>query len=100
MIDFITLIAVRTRKAYVFTMLFSLIKGGLGGFMIYYWLFNFLDALKDAFQNMIQMFLSSSAAGIEVTATIEIGAMLAVGLQALIFVCSIILMTCKNRVKA
>lgn len=48
-IELVLLIGVRRRWAYVLTMLFSLIKLGLGGFVSYIWCFEFLDDLKEYF---------------------------------------------------
>ena len=98
-IDLILLIAVRRKGAYIFTMLFSLIKMGFGGYIIYLWCFNVLDKFKTVFAQSLDSIGSYLPESIKLTFTLEIGVMLAVGLQLLIFICSIILLTCKNRQK-
>ncbi len=95
-IDLILLIAVRKKGGYVLTMFFSLLKMGLGGYAIYLWCFDVLDKLKEVFVQSSGLYLQDS---LKLTFTVEIGAILAVGLQLVIFICSIILLTCKNRQK-
>lgn len=95
-IDFILLVAVRRKGAYVFTLLFSLIKLGLGGFALYLWCFDYLDKMKKYYEATDYY---AGAAGVTVTALLGLGAILAVSMQIVIFICSIILLTCKNRKK-
>lgn len=99
-IDFILLVAVRRRGAYVFTLLFSLIKAGLGGFVLYLWCFDILDKLRALYTEWYSSyFFSFGDYEIKLSAVLGIGSILAVGLQILILICSIILLTCKNRKK-
>ena len=97
-IELVLLIGVRRRWAYVLTMLFSLIKLGLGGFVSYIWCFEFLDDLKEYFQTTYSsLFISDMS--MKITAGLGIGLILALAAQGLVFIFSIILMTCKNRKK-
>ena len=98
-IDLILLLAVRKKSAYIFTMIFSLIKAGIGGFAMYLWCFKFLDQTKALYNNTFSDLMSYSGITMKLTATVGIGFILALSLQAVIFVCSIILLTCKNRQK-
>ncbi len=97
-IELVLLIGVRRRWAYVLTMLFSLIKLGLGGFVSYIWCFEFLDDLKEYFETTYSsLFISDMS--MKITAGLGIGLILALAAQGLVFIFSIILMTCKNRKK-
>lgn len=96
-IDIILLTAVRKRIGYLFTMLFSVIKIGLGAFAIYLWSFDVLDELKKLFGVMVDEMASYADVTIKLSSTIGIGMMLSIILQVIVFVCSIVLMTCKNK---
>lgn len=97
-IEFILLVVVRRRGAYVLIMLFSLIKLGLGGYIGYLWCFKLLDIIKDMFNDMLG-FLISEEYMMTITAGFGIGFILMMAAQLVTFICSIILMTCKNRKK-
>lgn len=96
-IDLILLLAVRKRGAYVFTMIFSLVKMGIGGFAAYLWCFKVLDQLKVLFESLVSDFIGYSDFVFNFSSMLGIGFILALVMQAVIFVCSIILLTCKNR---
>ncbi len=97
-IEFILLVVVRRRGAYVLIMLFSLIKLGLGGYIGYLWCFKLLNMIKDMFNDMLG-FLVSEEYVMTITAGFGIGFILMMAAQLVTFICSIILMTCKNRKK-
>lgn len=97
-IEFILLVVVRRRGAYVLIMLFSLIKLGLGGYIGYLWCFKLLNMIKDMFNvyNDVLVVLEYKCI---LTAGFGIGFILMMVAQLVTFICSIILMTCKNRKK-
>lgn len=97
-IEFILLVVVRRRGAYVLIMLFSLIKLGLGGYIGYLWCFKLLNIIKDSFNDLLN-FLASEEYVMTITAGFGIGFILMMAAQLVTFICSIILMTCKNRKK-
>lgn len=97
-IEFILLVVVRRRGAYVLIMLFSLIKLGLGGYIGYLWCFKLLNIVKDSFNDLLN-FLASEEYVMTITAGFGIGFILMMAAQLVTFICSIILMTCKNRKK-
>ena len=97
-IEFILLVVVRRRGAYVLIMLFSLIKLGLGGYIGYLWCFKLLNIIKDSFNDLLN-FLASQEYAMTITAGFGIGFILMMAAQLVTFICSIVLMTCKNRKK-
>lgn len=97
-IEFILLVVVRRRGAYVLIMLFSLIKLGLGGYIGYLWCFKLLNIIKDSFNDLLN-FLASQEYAMTITAGFGIGFILMMVAQLVTFICSIVLMTCKNRKK-
>lgn len=96
-IDLILLLAVRKRGAYVLTMVFSLIKLGIGGIAAYLWCFKVLDQLKVLFEDYVSDFIGYADFVFNFSSFLGIGLILALVMQAVIFVCSIVLLTCKNR---
>ena len=96
-IDLILLLAVRKRGAYVLTMVFSLIKLGIGGIAAYLWCFKVLDQLKVLFESYVSDFIGYADFVFNFSSFLGIGLILALVMQAVIFVCSIVLLTCKNR---
>lgn len=96
-IDLILLLAVRKRGAYVLTMIFSLIKMGIGGIAAYLWCFKVLDQLKALFESFVSDFIGYGDFVFNVSSMLGIGFILALVMQGVIFVCSIVLLTCKNR---
>lgn len=61
-IEFILLVVVRRRGAYVLIMLFSLIKLGLGGYIGYLWCFKLLNIIKDTFNDLLNSFAAEGYA--------------------------------------
>lgn len=98
-IDLILLTIVRKRAAYVFTMVFALIKAAIGGVAIWLWCFKFLDIVRDFMETMMEDYLSYGFFTMRISALVGIGFILAMAMQAVVAVCSIVLLTCKNRQK-
>lgn len=100
-IEIILVLTVKRRLAYVLTMLFSVVNLALSGLFIYSWCFKTLDELKEFidFMSLISSSLIYNNLEIKITASIEIGMILILVCQAVIFVSSIVLMTCKNAKK-
>ena len=99
-IDLILLAVVRKRAAYIFTMLFALIKAAIGGFAIWLWCFKFLDCFKNYIEYMLEDYLEYGSISFLISSSVGIGFILAMAMQAVVFICSIVLLTCKNRQKA
>jgi hypothetical protein len=93
-IEFVLLIVVRRRWVYVLSMLFSMIELGLGGYVIYLWCFKLLDQIKSMYS-----ISSMSTGSYKLTANLGAGIIITVATQVVVFICSIILITCKNRPK-
>lgn len=98
-LELVLLTAVRRKWAYALSILFSMIQLIISGVIAYEWCFEFLDEFKEIYRE--SMYFSSSYADISLKITAGIGAGIIIVLvsQAVIFVSSIILMTCKNRPK-
>ena len=90
-IDLINLI-LRKKALYVFTMLFALIKGGLLGYTGYLWYYTVFDKFQDALKEFV-------TEDVKVISSLETGFLLAIAMQLVIFICSIVLLTCKNKKK-
>lgn len=97
-IELVLLIAVRRRGAYVLITLFSLIKLGLGGYIGYVWCIKLLNILRDSYAEMAKI-IGMTGYKITLTAGFGIGFILLMVAQLVTFICSIVLMTCKNRKK-
>lgn len=98
-IEFVLLIAVRRRWGYVLSMLFSMIGLALSGGTIYLWCFEFLDELKELYQMMLYASSLYADFSVKITANIGMGLIMTIAAQAVALICSIVLMTCKNRPK-
>lgn len=97
-IDFVLLCAVRKRILYILPLIFSLIKVGIGGFAMYLWSINILGQLKDMFQNLMGNYIYELR-DVEVIMELTpgIGMILAVVMQAIIFVCAIVLLCIRTQ---
>lgn len=93
-IDFMMLCLVRKKIAYIFIMIFAVIKAAIGGFAIYLWSVNVLEQ----FEKIFQMYVSEYD-GIEITLECipGIGMILALSMQAVIFISAIILLCIKPK---
>lgn len=98
-IELVLLIGVRRRWAYVLSMLFSMIQMFLSGTVMYLWCFEFLDEFKEIYKTSMILSSTYSEISIKVTAGIGAGLIMILVSQAVIFISSIVLMTCKNRPK-
>ena len=89
--------AVRKKVTYVFTLLFSLVNLVLSGYIFYLFNFEIVDNIIDVMDKQIDGM--SSVGSINISAEYTMGAIIILASQLVIFISSIILLTCKNKKK-
>ncbi len=92
LLDLIFVLFVRKKVGYVFTMLFSLAKGGLLGYSFFLWNTTLYNKYADAIKAI-------ATEKTVINWSIGLGFIVMAALQVVIFISSIILLTCKNKKK-
>lgn len=96
-INIVLCCALRKKVTYVFTLLLSLVNLGLGGFMFYMFNFDIVEQVTEIMDMLINPL--DYTANMDLMAEYTVGAIVFLASQAVIFISSIILLTCKNRKK-
>lgn len=95
-IDFIMLSLVRNKVAYLLTMLFAIIKAALGGIAIYLWTVDTLEEFKKVMEMAMEEY-SSYGFAINLEFVPAVGLILALAMQAVIFISAVVLLCTKPK---